>query len=208
MYYYKEAKKIILPMHTRKLNRLKGYDYSRDGYYFVTICVKDKIKYFGEVKNGKTILNKYGKIARQQWLWLEQQYPYIELDQFIIMPNHMHGLVLINSEKIKNAAGRSRSRRDRFGRDRFGRDRSRPVPTTANINNNNFKILSLSNIIGAFKTASSKMIHESGLAEFKWQRSFYDHIVRQQKSLQIIRRYIYYNPAECLSAFGGEIRPQ
>jgi len=195
-------------MHTRKLNRLKGYDYSRDGYYFVTICVKDKIKYFGEVKNGKTILNKYGKIARQQWLWLEQQYPYIELDQFIIMPNHMHGLVLINSEKIKNAAGRSRSRRDRFGRDRFGRDRSRPVPTTANINNNNFKILSLSNIIGAFKTASSKMIHESGLAEFKWQRSFYDHIVRQQKSLQIIRRYIYYNPAECLSAFGGEIRPQ
>lgn len=71
-------------LRERRLNRLKNYDYSKNGYYFVTICIKNREHFFGEIQNGKMILNKYGEIVGNQWLWLPWQYPYLELDKFII----------------------------------------------------------------------------------------------------------------------------
>jgi len=132
-------------MHTRKLNRLKEYDYSQTGFYFVTICTKNRIHYFGEINNGQIILNRIGEIVNRQWLWLAQQYPFVRLDQHIVMPNHVHGILILDGELVGN-----------------GRDRSPPDSES------NQKIKSLSELIGAFKTTSSKLIHESGLLEFKW----------------------------------------
>lgn len=162
-------------LHNRKPNRLKGYDYSQQGYYFVTICTKNMIEYFGTIHNNNMIINKYGLIVRRQWKWLEKHFKYVHLDEFVIMPNHMHGIL-----EIKTNAG---TNRDLSLRQKINDD------------NQKIKIKSLSELIGAFKTTSSKQIHLEGLTEFKWQRSFYEHIVRNYKSLGRIRLYIRNNPA-------------
>ena len=148
----------------RKLLRLKKFDYSTPGYYFVTICTKRRIPFFGEIINRNIILNEIGNIVKQQWLWLEKNFKYVKLDEWIIMPNHLHGIVIIN-----NYVGN-------------GRDRSLPT-----------KIKPLPELIGAFKTTSSKLIRQLGLNSFQWQKSYYDHIIRNENSLQKIRQYIRYN---------------
>ncbi len=153
----------------RKPNRLRNFNYSSSGYYFVTICIKDRQEYFGNVINNKMVINKFGKIVNSQWLWLKKQYiNFVDMDEFTIMPNHFHGILIIKN--ILTPVG-------------TGLDLSLQI-----------KCLSLSNIIGAFKTTSSKYIHQAGLNSFKWQRSFYDHIIRNEYSLFKIREYIRNNP--------------
>jgi REP element-mobilizing transposase RayT len=117
------------------------------------------------LREPQMILNAYGKIAEQQWYWLAEQYRYIVLHEFIVMPNHMHGIIEIN----RNAAG-------------TGRDLSLR------------KIKSLSELMGAYKTTASKHIHLAGYVEFAWQRSFHDHIIRDEKSYERISNYIIDNP--------------
>src|SRR3989344_1165081 len=128
----------------RKQNRLSNYDYSQPGYDFLTICVHDRVCCFGNVENNKMILNDLGKIVEQQWLWLKQRYPYVDLDVHQIMPNHFHGMLII----VGN------------GRDHSLQAKIKPLPE----------------LIGAFKTTSSKLIHKLGNLDFSWQKSFYDHI--------------------------------
>ena len=160
----------------RKRNRLKDFDYSESGYYFITICTNDRVEIFGNIVDGKMLLNTCGKIIQKQWLWLSAQYDYIKLDQYVVMPNHIHGIIIID----KNG----------YGDNRCG-DNPRIVPTDTIYNPR--KNL-LSKTICAFKTTSSKLIHRAGIPDFKWQRSFYDHIIRNEKSLLKIREYIINNP--------------
>jgi len=126
-------------------------------------------------------LNGYGKIANQQWLWLEEQYPYVILHSFIIMPNHMHAIIEIdkhyNTETKQIIVG-------------TGRDLSLVVQAEP------IKIKSISELMGAYKTTTSKQIHLAGLSEFKWQRSFHDHIIRDAKAFQTITHYIENNPCK------------
>jgi len=151
---------------TRKRNRLFGYDYSTDNAYFVTICVDKKICCFGYIGQSitdggvKTILNNSGKIALKQWQWLGKQYPYVKLHSFVVMPNHIHGIIEIDQNKSDNSV----------------------------------KIKSLSELMGAYKTTSSKQIHLSGFPTFKWQKSFYDCIIRNDQAFFNIARYIENNP--------------
>ena len=151
-------------MRERKSNRLKEYDYTTEGYYFITICVDDRMKCLGEIREKVMVLNIYGEIVKQQWLWLARQYDYVQLGEFIVMPNHLHGIV-------------------GNGRDRSVRESGCPVK-------------SLPGLMGAFKTTSSKMIHLAGLSEFRWHKSFYDHIIRNENDLCRIRQYIRHNPAQ------------
>ena len=153
-------------MKNRKTNRLERYDYSQGGCYFVTICVKERQSLFGEIIQDGMVLNQTGVIVNSRWQWLSERYEYVELDEYVIMPNHFHGILIIQTRK----------------------DRSRPVPTDA------LKIKSLSELIGAFKTTSSKRIRENGFAYFQWQRSFYDHVIRNDDDLNRIREYIQNNP--------------
>ena len=90
---------------TRKpRNRLEGYDYSQSNYYYVTICTDERKEWFGEIKNDQMILNDHGQIVRQQWQWLAEQYTYVELDEYIVMPNHIHGiLIIIIIDGLKNS---------------------------------------------------------------------------------------------------------
>jgi REP element-mobilizing transposase RayT len=116
------------------------------------------------------ILNAYGQIVEQQWTWLQRQYKYIQLDEYVIMPNHMHGIVITDNVVVGN--GRDHSLRGSLQE----------------------KIKSLSELIGAFKTTSSKLIHQLGIRRFQWQKSFYDHIIRNEYSLFKIQQYIRTNP--------------
>lgn len=152
----------------RKANRLKNYDYAKDNLYFVTSCVKDMLCCFGEVVDKKMILNNYGRIANDQWHWLAEKYPYIILHEFIVMPNHIHGIIEISRKKI----------------DRVASHNDQPE----------IKIKSLSELMGAYKTTSSKQIHLIGFDDFKWHRSFHDHIIRDYMAYIRIANYIINNP--------------
>lgn len=153
-------------MENRKLNRLKDFDYSQEYVYFVTTCTNNKICYFGEIINNKMILNRDGNIIQNQIDWIINQYKYFVIHHYVIMPNHIHLLCQIKKNYVLT-----------------GRDNEQKI-----------KIKSLSELIGAFKTTTSKQIHLAGNKEFRWQRSFHDHIVRNDKSYNFIHNYITNNP--------------
>ncbi len=158
-------------IHHRQSIRLKDYDYSENGYYFVTICAKDRIEYFGKIINGKMVLNEMGKITDQCWREIPKHFPDVLLDEYIVMPDHIHGVIAIGKQN--------------------------PI-----VGNENFRSLrgwrgaksrSLSSIIRGFKIGVTKW-HCQNNYDFAWQKSFYDHIIRNEKSLNKIREYIRNNP--------------
>ena len=82
-------------IHHRRSIRLKGYDYSQSGLYFVTICCQDRICRFGKIENGEMVLNDFGKIIENEWLNMKNKYPNIDLSEFVVMPNHFHAILEI-----------------------------------------------------------------------------------------------------------------
>ena len=164
------------------MNRHRNFDYSLDGFYFITTCVKHFVCCFGKIQNGQIILNKYGEIVKQQLLWLPKRFPYIRLDEWCVIPNHAHAIMVIDRSNIR--AGHDHA--EIVGTVGTGRDLSLPSPP--------MKIKSISEIVGAFKTTSSKSIHLSGLNTFQWQRSFYDEVIRDETAWKAIRWYIKNNP--------------
>ena len=171
----------------RKRTRLAGFDYSSDRLYFITCCVKHMRHCFGQVVDGRMQLNDYGAIADAQWLWLAEQYSYVKLHAHIVMPNHMHGILEIDSRGAGSAGGVRATRESPVPR-----GPSAPSgPSAAEI-----KIKSLSELMGAYKTTSSKKIHLAGDPAFVWHRSFYDHIIRDAKGYHNISAYIEGNPAK------------
>lgn len=155
--------------HNRRSIRLSGYDYSQPGYYFVTICIHNRKELFlGDISDGKFVENAFSAIVRTCWNDLPKHYQNVNLDEFIIMPNHVHGIIRI----VDDIAGAG----------------FKPAPTV------NKKRHGLPEIIRAFKSFSSRRISETGQL-FKWQRNFYDHIIRDTTSLFCIRKYIQDNPS-------------
>ena len=84
--------------YRRRSIRLKNYDYTRAGAYFVTLCTQDRACLFGSVLDGETQLNEYGRKVADCWLWLAEQYPYVHLDEWVVMPNHVHGIIVITDD--------------------------------------------------------------------------------------------------------------
>ena len=82
---------------TRKSNRLREYDYSTAGYYYVTICTCNREELFGRIEDNRMVLNEYGKISENTWEEIPNHYPNAELDEFVVMPNHIHGMIIINN---------------------------------------------------------------------------------------------------------------
>ncbi len=137
-------------------------------------------------------LSEYGKIAEKQWHWLGEQYPYIKLHEFVVMPNHIHGIIEINRSIIDVGTDRDLSDNDEFRVDvGTGRDLSLHHDLSQHQ-----KIKSLSELMGAYKTTTSTQIHLIGNKTFAWQRSFHDHIIRDEKSFYRISNYISDNPSK------------
>jgi putative transposase len=163
----------------RKSNRYKNYDYSSDGYYFITVCSGGMLPSFGRIQENEVFLNKYGKIIEDRWKWLSRNYDYVLSGEFVIMPNHFHGILIIDTLPVGTSRDLSESL---TYKNRTARELSLP------------KIKSVSELIGAFKSTSSAFIRKEGLKEFRWQRSFYDRIIRNQNELNNITGYIQDNP--------------
>jgi len=158
---------IMKQYKSRKLNRLKNHDYGVNGYYYITICTRNRQEIFGVIENDDIKINQYGQIAKNTWQQIPQHFQNIELDKFVIMPNHIHGIIIIN-----NPVGTGHA-----------------LSSNKNTKNNNLSVA-----IGSFKSATARQINQLNDILFKWQRSFYDHIIRTTYSLQNIQEYIVNNP--------------
>jgi REP element-mobilizing transposase RayT len=154
--------------------RLKGWDYRNPGYYFVTICTRGRGHYFGKVEGEDVRLSAIGEIAAQCWAETPQHHAGIELDEWVIMPNHAHGIVVIVETLQCNVST------DTVAKNQM----SAISPKTG----------SLSVAVRSFKSAVSKMAHNAG-HEFGWQERFWDHIIRDETELNRIRNYIRANPS-------------
>ena len=267
-------------MIQRKGNRIKGFDYSQSGVYFLTACTENRVHWFGKVENKKMILNEFGQITEERIKWLELQYPYFKIHNYIVMPNHVHILcqiqnpypihqntvgtgrdlseneyqnvgtnrdlsenenqnvginrdlsenenqnVGINRDLSENenqnvgtnrdlsenenqnvGTNRDLSENQRTGHEkRTGHDLSLRDENVESMRTSlekrtghdlslRVKIKSISELMGAFKTTSSKHIHLAGNHSFQWQRSFYDNIIRTDKMFYLVNNYIDENP--------------
>jgi len=171
-------------IHHRRSIRLKGYDYTQAGLYFITICTFDKHHLFGKISNGKMILNEFGKIAKNEWLKTAEIRKNIGILENIIMPNHIHGIISIND--IDNGRGtvhRAPTYRAPT-KERFGKPTSNTIPT----------------IVRGYKSTVTKqinMLRHTPDAPV-WQRNYYEHIIRDEKSYYQIAEYITNNPLKWL----------
>jgi len=141
------------------------------------------------------VANQYGMMAQRYWREIPAHFPHVVLDQFVVMPNHVHGIIIIAGEKMMQSRGDDNSS-DNFGRDEAqGRDEALPrlySPRTPK--RISPKSGSISVIVGSFKSKCTKEIHYVNGDDFAWQQRYYDHIVRNEESLNRIRQYIIDNP--------------
>ncbi len=164
--------------------RLQNWDYRWSGVYFITVCTKNKKYYFGDVVNGKMMLSKIGVITNILWYEISNHANNIELGEFIVMPNHIHGILILddidNGDDIDNVETRHalslQSQSQSIGQQRFQNQGKNTI----------------SSIIGGYKSAVTKHAHRLGF-DFSWQPRFYDHIISNEKSFEKISEYIFNN---------------
>jgi putative transposase len=170
--------------------RKKNWNYSSPGYYFITICTKDRKHFFGEIKNGNMILNPVGQIVFDEWYKSKTIRPNIYLDEFIIMPNHIHGII-----QIHYGIPRHRHHRCHHRRDALQCVSTMTTPMDLLNHYSYVYIQNISYVIRGFKSSCTNRIHtEIGCCEFQWQSRFYDRVIRTEPELYNIRKYIQNNP--------------
>ncbi len=183
--------------HNRQSIRLKGYDYSKAGNYFVTICVKDKERILGEINDGIVSLSDIGKIADQCWQKIPEHFPNVQLDEYVIMPNHIHGVIEIvknddNIDGIRNVVVGIQN----FESLHYESPQQQQHKKPPSKQNQFQKIIprSLGSIVRGFKIGVTKWCQNNDREYFQWQRNFHDRIIRSSKELHTVRRYIRANP--------------
>ncbi|HEY5461978.1 MAG TPA: hypothetical protein VIJ95_01865 [Hanamia sp.] len=194
-------------IHHRRSIRLKGYDYSQSGLYFITICCQDMICRLGKIANGEMVLNELGTIAYNEWLKLPERFPNFELDLFQIMPNHIHGIVALvgaplvgaqndadykndagiqNDVDIQNDTGAQNDAGTQWAAADIKRAGASPAPTTVGDIMGAYKSLVSNNCLEIYKSKNKMM------GKFL-QRNYYEHIIRNEQSYKTISNYIIYN---------------
>lgn len=199
-------------IHHRRSIRLKGYDYSQAGLYFITICCDRRGNPsrlpFGNIENGKMVLNEYGQIAYNEWEKLQQRFTHVDLDVFQIMPNHIHAIIALTpvgatlavahdtavaldiTKNDMNAVRAVRAVRVRAG--------ASPAPTVQNDMDMGVRV-TVSDIVGAYKSLVANgcleiyKIKNETMGQL-WQRNYYEHIIRNEQAYQTISEYIINNP--------------
>jgi putative transposase len=165
------------PPHHRRTIRIRAFDYAQPGMYFLTIVTHGRASFFGHIVHGEIRLNDAGRIVHDEWLKSARMRPRVHLDQFIVMPNHFHGILVFmdaRPTRLRTPAA-----------ERFAKPTSDSIPT----------------IVRLFKSATTKRIHalQGNPAATIWQRNYYEHLIRDGDSLDCIRRYIADNPARWAS---------
>ncbi|MGM3306767.1 transposase [Anabaena sp. WFMT] len=161
-------------IHHRQSTRLRGYDYSQPGAYFITICTQHRECNLGEIINDEMKFTVRGFIVHKFWLKIPHHFPNVELDQFVVMPNHVHGIIVINDELLDV--------------NDYIKEGGETPPLR--------KKTTLGQIIAYYKYQTTKIINkiDDTLGLRIWQRNYYDRIIDHQKILDIARQYIVKNP--------------
>lgn len=198
-------------IHQRRSIRLPGYDYSQNGAYFITICTRNKECLFGEVVNYKMVQNAAGQIVQNEWLNTAKIRPHISLDAFVVMPNHIHGIIVISRGELHspsripdqiNWPGNPESSLSDPDKLINNNDAARNSDAGNNSKqgecNSPLHLKSPKDTVGAiirgFKAAVTRQL-KSEFGESVWQRNYYEHIIRNEESYQNIAEYIENNPA-------------
>jgi len=172
--------------HHRRSIRAKYYDYTTAGAYFVTICVQDRTNLLGEIRNAEVNLSPAGQMVQEIWLQLPAHYPGVALDEFIVMPNHVHGIIILTGNMIVGAAPRGcpNPENTTLGQPQ-GVAPTKPMP------------LSLPDLVHRFKSFSTAKYRQGVTTDSwprftgtLWQRNYYEHIIRNDAALDKIRDYI------------------
>ena len=186
----------------RKTIRLPNYDYRQSGYYFITICAHNRVNLFGRIENDKMVMNKIGKMVYRWWQKLPAKYRRVQLDKFIIMPNHIHGIIRIVGaipcnrpvDSVIPLMGENTVSPNHPGENTVSplQQVKRNIPNTYD---------GLGRYISWFKRMTTneyirnvKQYNWPPFAGKIWQRNYYERIIRNQKSLENIRQYIINNP--------------
>ncbi|MDW8181915.1 MAG: transposase [Anaerolineae bacterium] len=160
--------------HHRRSIRLKGYDYTQPGAYFVTLVTHERAHLFGAVVDGAMQLNEAGRIAEQCWKAIPHHFPHVTLDVFVIMPNHIHGILwIIQTVGAKNFSP-------------LPTHSPRPIPSGTS--------KTIGSVVRGFKTGVTKWFRQNTPIYPVWQRNYFEHIIRTERALDLIRRYIAENP--------------
>jgi len=168
--------------------RLKNWDYAWNAPYFITICTKNRECYFGEIIIGEMNLSEIGEIAEKYWKTIPKHFPYALLDEFVVMPNHMHGIIIINKSDHSNKRNENH---DTNVETLHATSLHRSIPDPdGNKNGKMAKISpkpgSLSTIIRSYKSNVTKHARQIN-PDFAWQSRFFDHVIRNDESLAKIR---------------------
>jgi putative transposase len=181
--------------------RLRGFDYSEPGAYFITICTENGVCYLGNIVDGITISYPIGDVIREIWQEIPKKFQCVDIDSFIIMPNHIHGIVIINKE-LRDVVHQGPV--NNFIKDNnVGLINQTPTKNQG-LTKNHYKAKNwilmknskqtVGKIIRYFKAKTAKAIHDRFFPSFQWQRNFYEHVVRSPRELDSIREYIINNP--------------
>jgi len=158
--------------------RLQHWDYSQAAKYFITICTKNRIPYFGHIQGDVMVLSDIGEMAKKYWLEIPNHFPFVKLDAFVVMPDHIHGIIIIDKPN------------DRRENDTV----TKPINSGGCTGNKNPMLNdNLSRIIRWYKGRVSFESHKIR-SDFSWQSRFYEHIIRNEKSFYRIFNYIINNP--------------
>lgn len=185
--------------------RLKGWDYSSPAAYFITVVTKNRECYFGDIKDGRMHLTKSGEISKHCFKQIPNHFPFVSLDDFVIMPNHVHGILFIKKRNRNRSVVETLHGVDTLDSVETLHATSLPMKgktpglkrVSTKKNNTMSSIApekgSLSTIIRSFKSAvtrTSRLFNP----DFEWQSRYHDHIIRDEKTLNKIRQYIIQNP--------------
>lgn len=167
-------------IHHRRSIRLKGYDYAQAGLYFITICCHKRVRHFGNVVNGEMMLNEFGMVAHNEWMQTPAIRNNVELLEFVIMPNHIHGIIRLLGRGECDSPGNGNEL------------------CSSNLGECNLPLRGTSQTIGAivrgYKSSVTKQLNSMDIGCTVWQRNYYEHIIRNEQSYQQIAHYIINNP--------------
>ena len=186
--------------HHRRSVRLQGYDYAKPGAYFITICAHNRTCLFGKIVDGKMELNEFGMIVKNEWLRTSIIRPNIDIDEFVIMPNHLHGILIIVDNNHCRGVWPYAPTMPYAPTTPYAPASETEITPSTNKPNQTSEFKSPSQTIGAiirgFKSATTKQINvcRNSPGTPVWQRNYYEHIIRNDDELNRIRAYIKNNP--------------
>ena len=183
--------------HHRRSIRLPGYNYTGPGGYFITICTYKHLPLFGKIVDGEMILSLLGRIAVQEWKRLDKRFPFLELGEFVVMPNHLHGILIINErgtaeDGFDTGTDQARRARTREGEFDMGMDRHAPTregfgcPVAG----------SIPTIVRSYKASVTLRVNRLRVRPNHpvWQRNYYEHVIRDKGDWERIATYVQNNP--------------